>query len=201
MTGRSPEAKRGTSNPVSSEARATLGRYVRSMDTASAPTGDTRPGLTKVVVLATLSVLVVGGLIAGGLAWSLHLYGGGSSCPAAAPAGVTTTTEPLTDSGPITAPWVVVGDAGGLTDQAKLSPYYLTLGGRCEYWLTLRNGTLYAVKARIEGLPCAVIWNDPKDNFICNQDGRIVPWDELERWPARVIKSGPRKGTFAINFG
>ncbi len=169
----------------------------------SEPTGTGAkppPSVAKVATLATLGVLLAGALIGGGILWSLHRYGSASSCPAPS---TTSAPQHLAASGPELDGngWVNVGDVGDIRDRAELSPYYGTLGGRCEYWITLDHGTLYAYKSRIPGSSCAVIWNQPRHTFICNQTKQAIALSQLGRWPARVITSGPNKNSFEIDFG
>ena len=97
--------------------------------------------------------------------------------------------------------WTNIGDAATLKSESGGSAYYSTLGGRCEYWLVVRNDTLYAYKARLPGSTCAIIWNQPRHSFICNATKDLVSISELPRWPAREITSGLAKGGFEIDFG
>jgi hypothetical protein len=180
-------------------------RAKRSMSESDTTEGSApKAGMARIFTLSLIAVLVAGGLIGGGLAWSLHRYGGGSSCPSSNKPEAEALTTPTTfltkgplESGPS---WVIVGDTAGLSTQAEPSPYYLTLGGRCEYWLVLEHNVLYAYKARIANSSCAIIWNDPKHAFICQTTKAVVPKALLQRWPARTITSGPSKGSFEIEF-
>jgi hypothetical protein len=155
--------------------------------------------MAKLVTIATLSVLAVGGLIASGIVWSLHRYGGGSSCPPATSGA----TVAVSSSGPeIDDPgWVLIGDSADMRESAEQSPYYGNLGGRCEYWVVLDKGALAAYKARLPGSKCAVKWKDARKTFVCNQTKQPIALTELPRWPSRLITSGPNKNTFEIYFG
>jgi hypothetical protein len=156
------------------------------------------PSMVKVATLATLGVLVFGAVVGGGIYWSLHRFGSKSTCPAARPESpqlVALQGPELKGNG-----WMIVGDASILKQEAAGSAYYLTMGGRCEYWLVVRNKVLVAYKARLPGSTCAIIWNQPRHSFICNATKAIVPLSQLPRWPAREITSGPNKGNYEINF-
>jgi hypothetical protein len=156
------------------------------------------PSMAKAVTLATLGVLLFGALVGGGIYWSLHRFGSQSTCPAAS-----AVAQPqVAPRGPeISGPgWTTIGDASILKSEAAGSAYYLTSGGRCEYWLVVRNNTLYAYKARLPGSKCAIIWHQVSHSFICNATKVIVPLDKMPRWPAREITSGPNKGGFEIDL-
>ncbi|HEY3834456.1 MAG TPA: hypothetical protein VGO03_19340 [Acidimicrobiia bacterium] len=160
----------------------------------------TPPNTAKVATLATIAVLLFGLVIGGGLYWSLHRFGSKGTCPATA--ALQRAPKQVAPKGPqINGPgWQVVGDSSALIMETAGSAYYLTMGGRCEYWLIVRNNTLYAYKARLPGSTCAIIWNQRAHSFICNATKVIVPLTQLPEWPARMITSGTNNGSFEINF-
>ncbi len=133
---------------------------------------------TRTVLMAAASILAVGLLIAGGIYWSLRRGDGtGSGCGGTRP----------------------IGSTAGLLDDAKLSPYNGTLGGRCEYWIAYRNGHLVAVKPHIVDKTCSLMWDSSRNSFTCAHD--TVPWSEVQFWPSQEITSGPNNGVFEIDFG
>jgi hypothetical protein len=96
---------------------------------------------------------------------------------------------------------VAVGNASGLRDQVADSggAFYQTLGGRCEYWVTLHDDRIVAVKARLSGRSCAVRYKSKTYEFLC--DGTPVPWSELEQWPSQTPTSGVNADMLVIDFG
>jgi hypothetical protein len=135
---------------------------------------------TRTIVMATLAVLLFGGLVAAGLLYTLHRGGGGPS----ACGGI-----------------VAVGDAAGIRDQIHDSggAYYQTLGGRCEYWVAEHDGKLAAVKARLSGRSCAVRYRSKDYTFLC--DGEPLRWPALEQWPSEIPTTGPNRNMLVIDFG
>ena len=131
----------------------------------------------RTIILAALSVVVVGLLIAGGML--LVLNRGDSTADCSGP-------EPI-------------GSAAGLQKQAELSPFNGTLGGHCEYWVIYRDGKLQAAKSRILGRDCSLEWYAPINGFRCDREP--VAWTELVYWPSRIITDGDFSGTFEIDFG
>ncbi len=144
------------------------------------PETPARPSDTRTVVLAVLAVLAVGALIFAGLLAALHRGGGGPNACGGK---------------------VAVGDAKGLAQQVDDSggAFYQTLGGRCEYWVTVHGGKVVTLQARLPGRTCAVRYKSSNDTFSC--DGEVIPWDRLGRWPSRTISSGPNVGLLEIDFG
>src|SRR6476660_9364845 len=106
------------------------------MSEPAEPTAKPPPSMAKVATLATLGVLLFGAIVGSGIVWSLRRFGTKPTCPAARPG----TTHLVALQGPeITGNgWMVVGDASILKQEAAGSAYYLTMGGRCEYWLVVR---------------------------------------------------------------
>ncbi|HEY1739115.1 MAG TPA: hypothetical protein VGI86_10410 [Acidimicrobiia bacterium] len=181
--------------------RSTRPPDLHAMMTAPADQAERRPPSTaRVATLATIGVLLFGLVIGGGLYWSLHRFGSKGTCPSNA--SLQTAPKQVAPKGPqINGPgWQVVGDSSALIMETAGSAYYLTMGGRCEYWLIVRNNTLYAYKARLPGSTCAIIWNQRAHSFICNATKEIVPLAQLPEWPARMITSGTNNGSFEINF-
>ena len=141
------------------------------------------PPLTATAVKATLSVLAFGLLVVGLMYWSLNR-------------GQTSTNGTCGGRSR-------VGDVKGLLHDAKLSPTYSTLGGRCEYLLSPRGGVktapLVAYKATLPGRNCKLKWEEPKKSFLC--DKSVVAWAALQEWPSREVTEGPQAGSFEIDFG
>ena len=139
--------------------------------------------LTGTAMKATLSILVIGFALVGVMYWSLNR-------------GATSTNGQCGGK-------ARVGDVKGLLTDAKLSPTYSTLGGRCEYLLSPRDGVktapLTAYKATLAGRECKLKWEEPKKAFLCGSD--VVLWPELQTWPSREIREGPQAGSFEIDFG
>ncbi len=148
------------------------------VDPAKVGQPDQKPNELKTIVGAVAIVLAVGLLILGGLVFSLHR---GDS------------------SGAACGGKRQVGFVSGLLDDAKSSPTNGTLGGRCEYYVLLRDGKLRAAKAHIAGASCALDWYEPHKAFRC--DKVDVAWSKIEYWPTREITTGPQKGEFEIDFG
>ena len=149
------------------------------MTDTSPPPGSTSQA--KTIILAALSIVTVGLLIAGGMYWSLN-----RGAPRRTTADCTGVQS--------------IGSVEGLTHDAKLSPYYGTIGGRCEYWIALRNTTeLVAYKAEPVGRTCKIHYEAPKNGFLC--DGKLVAQSALQTWPGSNVTTGPKAGSFEIDFG
>ncbi len=139
----------------------------------------TRRGDTRVYVLATLAVVVVGLLIAA----AILLITGRAKTPAiqgSIPFGVASSLREKAKDG---GPFAFAGDTG---DNG--------------FWIALEDGKLVALKIRKPGTKdCNVLWRGSKDTFE-DCDGNPIRMDQLARYPTEIPKRGDRKGVLLVNL-
>jgi hypothetical protein len=137
-----------------------------------------RRGDTRVLVLATLAVVVVGLLIAA----AILLVTGRAKTPE------------ITGQVPF-------GFAKSLREKAKLDPFaFAGDTGDSGFWIALEDGELVALKIRKPGTrDCNVAWRGSRDTFEdCNGDP--VRMDELARYPTEVPERGDQKGVLLVDL-
>lgn len=138
-----------------------------------------RRGDTRVFVLATLAVIVVGLLIAA----TILLVTDRAKTPeikGLVPFGVASSLREKAKEG---GPFAFAGDTG---DNG--------------FWIALEDGKLVALKIRKPGTQdCNVIWRGSRDTFV-DCDGDPIRMDELARYPTEVPKKGDRKGVLLVNL-
>jgi hypothetical protein len=138
-----------------------------------------RRGDTRVLVLATLAVVVFGLIIAA----TILLITGRAKTPAI--------------KGP-----VPFGVASSLREKAKEGGPFAFAGdtGDNGFWIALEDGKLVALKIRKPGTKdCNVVWRGSKDTFVdCNGDP--IRMDQLARYPTEIPKHGDRKGVLLVNL-
>lgn len=115
----------------------------------------------KLLVGATVGVLLAGGLIAVGLLVA-------------------------TDEGGPGCGRTLAGEAGELLDRLEAGPSFLSGGGRCNVWLALDDGEVVAYRVR---QPDGCTLDLRRNEFEC--DGRPVDTADLARYPVTIeTKSG-----------
>jgi hypothetical protein len=136
-------------------------------------------GDTRVWVVATLAVLVVGLVIAAGI---LLITGRAK-------------TPEIKGSQPF-------GYAKSLREKAKQGGPFAYAGnsGDDGFWVALEDGHLVALKIQKPGTKsCNVIWRGSKDTFVdCNGDP--IRMDQLARYPTRVPTKGDHKGLLMVDL-
>lgn len=121
------------------------------------PLDPKRKGDIKVIVGATVAVLLLGGFIFG--AMMMTTRGG---------------------SGP-TCGQLNIGLATGVRDTLGNGPYFQTGGGQCGFWLALENGDIVAYKA-VQPSKCTVQYK--LDHWDC--DGKLISASRLARYPVSI---------------
>jgi hypothetical protein len=140
---------------------------------------SSRKGDTRVIVLATLGVLVLGLVIAA----SILLITGRAKNPAikgSIPFGIARSLKEKAKEG---GPFAFAGDTGD-----------------SGFWIAIEDGNLVALKIQKPGTKdCNVIWRGSKNTFVdCH--GRPIRIDQLARYPTKVPKKGPDKGILIVNL-
>jgi hypothetical protein len=121
------------------------------------PLDPKRKGDVKVLVGATVAVLLVGFFIFG----AMMMTSGGGSSPTCVPLNI--------------------GLASDVRNTLENGPYFQTGGGRCGFTLALANGDIVAYKvAQPSG--CSAVWRF--DHFEC--DGRRIAENELAKYPVSI---------------
>ena len=136
-------------------------------------------GDTKVWIVATLAVVVVGLVIA-----ALILLVTGRA-----------KTPEIKGSQPF-------GYAKSLREKAKLGPFaYAGNRGDDGFWVALEDGELVALQIEKPGATsCNVIWRGSRDTFVdCNGDP--IRMDQLARYPTKIAANGDHKGLLMVNLG
>jgi hypothetical protein len=153
----------------------------------STPPGRYTPGMsavrrsdTKVLVIATIAV-IVGGLV---IAAAILLVSGRAKTPALltkpVPFGVAKgMKQTISDGGPVAFAGTT-GDTG--------------------FWLALEDGKLVALQVKRPGTKdCNVRWKGSVDSFVdCN--GNKVRIDQLARFPIEIPTKGPHKGQLLVDL-
>ena len=121
------------------------------------PLDPKRKGDIKVIVGATVAVLLVGLFIFGAI---LVTTRGGSG---------------------IQCGQLNIGAATGVRNNLENGPYFQTGGGRCGFWLALENGDIVAYKA-VQPSGCTVQLK--LDHWDCG--GRTIPARRLARYPVSI---------------
>lgn len=139
----------------------------------------TRRGDTRVFVVATLAVLVLGLLIAA----TILLITGRAKTPeiqGLIPFGVAKSLREKAETG---GPFAFAGDTGD-----------------SGFWLAIEDGQLVALKIQKPGTQdCNVFWRGSKDTFEdCNGDP--IRMDELARYPTEIPERGDRKGVLLVDL-
>jgi hypothetical protein len=111
----------------------------------------------KLVVGATVAVLLVGLFIAGAMVVTTR-GSGGSQCGQ-----------------------LNIGLASGVRSNLDNGPYFQTGGGDCGFWLALDNGDIAAYRA-VQPSGCTVLWKG--DHWDC--DGQTLAADELKQYPINI---------------
>lgn len=119
------------------------------------------------LIAVTTAIIVAIGLVLAGVIWLLVRHGTDSSA-----CGRT----------------IAVGDVSLVRDQVKDGPSFAAPGDTCQFWTTLHDGQLVAVRTTILGRSCRIDWGAHQHAFVCN--GVPVPWNELATYPSRVV-AGP----------
>ncbi len=121
------------------------------------PIDPKRKGDIKVLVGATVAVLLVGFFIAGAMF-------------------VTTRGKAGARCGQLN-----IGLASGIRAQLNDGPYFETGGGTCSFWIALDNGDIVAYKAT-QPSGCTLVLK--LDHWSCG--GRTVPASRLARYPVSI---------------
>ncbi len=116
-----------------------------------------RAGDIKVIVGATIAVLLLGFFVAGA---ALVTTRGGSG---------------------IQCGQLNIGLASGVRDNLDSGPYLQTGGGSCTFWLALDNSDIVAYKA-IQPSGCTLQLR--LDHWVCG--GKTVPTSELAQYPVSI---------------
>jgi hypothetical protein len=133
---------------------------------------------TRVLLLATLAVVLVGLLIAGAI---LAVTGRAKT--------------------PEIRGQIPFGFAKSLETKAKLGPFaFAGDTGDSGFWIALEDGELVALKIRKPGTAnCNVAWRGSRDTFEdCNGDP--IGMDQLARYPTEVPKRGDQKGVLLVDL-
>ncbi len=138
-----------------------------------------RKGDTRVIVVATLGVLVFGLVVAA----AILLITGRAKTPQ------------IKGSIPF-------GVASSIRQKAKDGGPFAYAGNRGDdgFWIAIENGRLVALKIQKPGTKsCNVIWRGSKNTFVdCN--GHPVRMDQLARYVTRVPKTGHDKGLLMVDL-
>jgi hypothetical protein len=138
-----------------------------------------RKGDTRVIVVATLGVLVFGLVVAA----AILLITGRAKTPQ------------IKGSIPF-------GVASSIRQKAKDGGPFAYAGNRGDdgFWVAIENGRLVALKIQKPGTKsCNVIWRGSKNTFVdCNGDP--VRIDQLARYATRVPKTGHDKGLLMVDL-
>jgi hypothetical protein len=138
-----------------------------------------RKGDTRVIVLASLGVLVFGLVVAGVIL------------------AVTGRAKTPVIRGPIP-----FGVANSIRQKAKDGGPFAYAGNRGDdgFWVTVEGGKLVALKIQKPGVKgCNVVWRGSKDTFVdCN--GNPVRVNQLARYPTSTPKTGRNKGLFLVDL-
>jgi hypothetical protein len=138
-----------------------------------------RRGDTRVIVLATLAVLVFGLVIAAGIL----LISGRAKNPQ------------IKGSIPF-------GVASSIRQKAKDGGPFAYAGNRGDdgFWVAIENGRLVALRIQKPGTKgCNVIWRGSKNTFVdCNS--KPIRMDQLARYATRVPKTGHDKGLLMVDL-
>lgn len=118
---------------------------------------DRRKGDIKVLVGATIAVLLLGGFIAGA-------------------AIVTTRGSTGVECGQLP-----VGLASDIRNNLNEGPYFVTGGARCGFWLALQNGEIVAYKA-IQPSGCTLKLKP--DHWSCGSE--TLPVSRIAQYPASI---------------
>lgn len=148
-------------------------------DTALDQGMASKRGDTRVLVLASLGVLVFGLVVAA----SILLITGRAKTPeikGSIPFGVARSIHQKVKDG---GPYAYAGNSG---DDG--------------FWIALEDGKLIALKIQKPGTKsCNVIWRGSRDRFEdCNGDPIRV--DQLARYPTRIPKQGGDKGLLMVDL-
>lgn len=135
------------------------------------PLDPKRMGDVKVIVGATVAVLLVGFFIFGAM---MMTTGGGSS----------PTCVPLN-----------IGLATDVRNTLENGPYFQTGGGRCGFTLALANGDIVAYKV-VQPSGCTALWRF--DHFECS--GRRIAAARLAQYPVS-IQTVNSVDTVVVNLG
>jgi hypothetical protein len=136
------------------------------------PLDPKRKGDAKVIIGATVAVLLVGLFIFG--AMMMTTRGG---------------------SGPQCSSQLNIGLATGVRDTLNNGPYFQTGGGRCGFTLALANGDIVAYKV-VQPSGCTALWKF--DHFEC--DGREIAPARLAQYPVS-IQTEHGVDTVIVNLG
>ncbi|MDZ4827410.1 MAG: hypothetical protein SGJ13_13255 [Actinomycetota bacterium] len=120
-------------------------------------TSRQRAGDIKLIISATVAVLLAGGLIAIGL--------------------LVATNDSGAECGSIAA-----GEADDVLDRLEAGPFYLSGGGECSFWLALDDGDVVAYRVR---QPQGCTLDQRLREFVCN--GEPVDTAELSQYPVRIV--------------
>jgi hypothetical protein len=121
------------------------------------PLDPKRKGDIKVIVGATIAVLLVGFFIFGAMLVTTR-GGSGPQCGQ-----------------------LRIGSATGVRNNLEQGPYFQTGGGDCGFWLALENGNIVAYKA-VQPSGCTVRWKF--DHWECS--GRTIPAPRLAQYPVSI---------------
>jgi hypothetical protein len=124
---------------------------------ASARTARQRAADLKLVVAATVGVVLAGGLVAIGL--------------------LVATDEDVGECVPVS-----VGSADEVLDQLDDGPTFRTAGGSCSFWLALDDGDVVAYRT-IQPDGCTLRLR--RGDFVC--DGEPVDQADLDEYPVRAV--------------
>jgi hypothetical protein len=142
-------------------------------------TAATRKGDARVLVLATLAVLVFGLVI---VALILFITGRAKTpeIKGSTPFGVARSIRQKAIDG---GPFAYAGNSG---DDG--------------FWIAMEKGKVVALKIQKPGTAgCNVIWRGSRDTFAdCNNDPIRI--DQLARYPVDVPKQGPNKGLLMVDL-
>ena len=138
-----------------------------------------RKGDTRVIVLASLGVLVFGLVVAGVIL------------------AITSRAKTPVIKGPIP-----FGVANSIRQKAQDGGPFAYAGNRGDdgFWVAIEGGKLVALKIQKPGVKgCNVVWRGSKDTFVdCNGDSVRV--NQLARYPTSTPKQGRYKGLFLVNL-
>jgi hypothetical protein len=136
------------------------------------PLDPKRKGDVKVIVGATIAVLLVGFFIFG----AMMMTTGGRS-------------------GPTCAGQLNIGLATGVRTNLEHGPYFQTGGGRCGFFLALENDNIVAYRVE-QPSGCTALWKF--DHWEC--DGRTISAARLAKFPVS-IRTGTDGDSVVVNLG